>query len=63
MDTLCARIPNVAEQFSQGKFVVRKTSRPFSAISVDHAHEQNNAIVTDTDELGTSTLTRWGKVK
>ena len=48
LDTLCARIPNVAEQFSQGKFVVRKTSRPFSAISVDHAHEQNNAIVKGT---------------
>jgi len=48
MVTLRARIPDVAEQFSQGKFVVRKTSRPFSAISVDHAHEQNNAIVKGT---------------
>jgi len=48
MVTLRARVPNVAEQFSQGKFVVRKTNRPFSAISVDHAHEQNNAIVKGT---------------
>jgi len=48
MVTPRARIPDVAEQFSQGKFVVRKTSRPFSAISVDHTHEQNNATVKGT---------------
>ena len=40
MVTLRARVPDVAEQFSQGKFVVQKTSTPFSAISVDNAHEQ-----------------------
>ena len=45
MSTLEARLPDVAEQFSQRKFVVCKSSRPFSAISIDHAHEQNNAIV------------------
>jgi len=39
MVTPRARVPDVAEQFSQGKFVVRKTNRQFSAISVDHAHE------------------------
>ena len=48
MVTLRARIPDVVEQFSQGKFVVRKTRRPFSALSVDHAHKQNNAIVKGT---------------
>ncbi len=48
MVTLNTRVPDVHEQFTQGKFVVRKTSRPFSAISVDHAHEQNNAIVKGT---------------
>lgn len=48
MTTLHVRIPEVAEQFMQGKFVVCKTNRPFSAISVDHAHEQNNAIIKGT---------------
>ena len=48
MVTLRARVPDVAEQFSQVKFVVRKTNRPFSAISVNNAHEQNNAIVKGT---------------
>ena len=28
--------------------MVHKKSRPFSAISVDHAHEQNNAIIKGT---------------
>ena len=32
-------------QFQQGKFAVSKTSKPFSAIPIDHAHEQNNALV------------------
>ena len=48
MVTLLTRIPDVEEHFSQGKFVVRKTSWPFSAISVDHAHEQNNSVVKGT---------------
>ncbi len=28
-----------------GKFTVKKTKRAFSAIAIDHAHEQNNAYV------------------
>ena len=37
--------PDVAVQFQQGKFVVSKTPKPFSAIPIDQAHEQNNALV------------------
>ena len=37
--------PGVYTKFEQGCFVVRKTRRKFSAISIDHAHEQNNRYV------------------
>ena len=39
------RNPDVAHQFAQGKFVVYKTQRSFSAIALDHAHEQNNKLI------------------
>ncbi|KAK3921529.1 Chromosome-associated kinesin KIF4 [Frankliniella fusca] len=37
--------PEVFRRFSNGAFVVRKTTNPFSCLGVDHAHEQNNADV------------------
>ena len=37
--------PDVAVQLQQGKFAVSKTSKPFSAIPIDQAHEQNNTLV------------------
>ena len=37
--------PDVATEFEQGSFTVRKSTRPFSAVAIYHAHEQNNAIV------------------
>ena len=37
--------PDVAVQFQQRKFAVRKTSKPFSATPIDQSHEQNNALV------------------
>ena len=37
--------PDVDSQFKQGRFVVNKTSKNFSSIPIDHAHEQNNALV------------------
>ena len=56
--------PDVAVQFQQGKFAVSKTSKPFSAIPIDQAHEQNNALVKgeggavgSTENL--SALRRW----
>ena len=39
--------PLIAKKFSAGKFVVTKTERKFSGLALDHAHEQNNAIVKD----------------
>ena len=43
MATLHERLPEVANEFDRGSFVV--STRPFSAIAIDHAHEQNNALV------------------
>lgn len=37
--------PDVAKEFYSGKFTVNKTKRPCSAISLDQAHEQLNALV------------------
>jgi hypothetical protein len=45
MATLKKRLPEVARQFDQGAFIVHKTKRPFSALAINHAHEQNNKIV------------------
>jgi len=45
MCELPVKHPNVFQQFSSGSFVVQKTKRPFSAIALDHAHEQENALI------------------
>lgn len=37
--------PSVYAEFVKGKFVVKKSKRLFSAIAIDQAHEQNNALV------------------
>ena len=37
--------PSVCTAFNQGSFVVHKTKKPFSAIALDHAHEQVNSVV------------------
>ena len=37
--------PQVAIEFEKGNFFVHKTSREYSAIAIDQAHEQNNAVV------------------
>ena len=37
--------PSVYEQFMCGNFTVKKAAHAFSAIAIDQAHEQNNAIV------------------
>ena len=37
--------PAVFQQFMSGNFVVQKTHKLFSSLSIDHAHEQNNAKV------------------
>ena len=45
MVSLSDKHPAVAFEFGKGNFTVCKTSRPFSAIAVDHAHEQCNKLV------------------
>ena len=37
--------PGVLQQFQSGKFVVFKSSHIFSAIDIDHAHEQANVVI------------------
>ena len=37
--------PQVAKEFNEGNFTVRKTNRVFSAVAIDHAHEQINAHI------------------
>jgi hypothetical protein len=56
--------PNVYAEFLAGNFTVKKTARPFSAIAIDQAHEQNNgAIKGDGGAVGLtenpSALRRW----
>ncbi len=37
--------PEVAREFNKGNFVVHKSNREFSAMAIDQAHEQNNAVI------------------
>ena len=37
--------PNIAEEFKNGNFNVRKTSKAFSNMTIDQGHEQNSAVV------------------
>jgi hypothetical protein len=45
MVTLHERHPSIHAEFVKGRFVVAKTQKLFSTMSVDQAHEQNNALV------------------
>ena len=64
MCELDKKAPEVAEAFKQGLFTVTKTTQRFSAIAIDQAHEQNNAMVKgDGGAVGltenASALRRW----
>ena len=64
MNSLKCNQPSVYDYFQKGKFVVQKTTRSFSAIAIDQAHEQNNAVVKgDGGAVGltenASALQRW----
>ena len=37
--------PEIAQEFRAENFMVQETNRPFSAIPVDQANEQNNAAI------------------
>ena len=45
LSELRVRHPSIFQAFCCGAFTVNKTKRPFSAIALDHAHEQCNATV------------------
>ena len=48
MRDMCAlkeKAASVLTQFENGFFTVKKSQRKFSAIAIDHAHEQNNTMV------------------
>ena len=56
--------PQLAHAFQRGAFVVHKSSRDFSAIAIDQAHEQVNAVIkADGGAIGVtedpSALRRW----
>jgi hypothetical protein len=36
--------PEVHTKLQNGSFTINKTGNPFSAMAIDQAHEQNNAI-------------------
>ena len=55
MGNLGKKAPGVAEAFKQGLFTIAKTDARFSAIAIDQAHKQNNAMV--KGEGGTVGLT------
>jgi len=64
MMTLEERHPQIAEAFRAGKFVVHKSDRDFSAMAIDQAHEQANAVIKgDGGAVGIaedpSALRRW----
>ena len=45
MLSLSTTHPGIYAEFKAGKFVVHRSKKPFSAIAIDHAHEQMNARV------------------
>ncbi len=56
--------PSIYAEFAKRNFIVKKSKRSFSAISIDQAHEQNNAIVKgDGGAIGltenSTALYRW----
>ena len=64
MTELPTRHPEIATIFDNGNFVVCKTGKAFSAIPIDQAHEQNNALIKgDGGAVGLtenpSALRRW----
>ena len=50
MRALQVKHPDVYRHFRQGQFVVHKTKHAFSAIVLDHAHEQINASLKEMGE-------------
>ena len=45
MTSLPTSHPSVYQQFTNGAYAVRKSTHAFSAIALDHAHEQENSSI------------------
>ena len=45
MMTLSHLHPHIYAEFLKGHFTVKKTSRTFSNLAIDQAHDQHNAVV------------------
>lgn len=64
MLALSSTCPEVRQEFVNGNFVVHKSQNLFSAIAIDHAHEQNNGMLKgDGGVIGllqnSDTVLRW----
>ncbi len=64
MMQLSDKHPAILAEFEVGKFTVNKTRNKFSAIALDHCHEQNNVIVKQSGgaiglTTNSSALRRW----
>lgn len=64
MSNLSTTHPQVAVEFNNGNFTVRKTGRVFSAMAIDQAHEQNKCTIkSDGGAIGLTqspdALRRW----
>lgn len=46
--TLEEKHPQIFKEFKEGNFVAYKTANKFSAIALDHCHEQNKKLITGT---------------
>ncbi|CAE1259085.1 unnamed protein product [Acanthosepion pharaonis] len=51
MISLEKQYPEVVREFHNGNFVFHKIDRNFSAMAIDQAHEQNNAVIKGEGEL------------
>ena len=52
MISLANKHSEILEEFHAGKFVIHKTISKFSAMAIDQCHEQNNATVKESLEVG-----------
>ncbi len=62
--SLRTKHPDVASEFHKGNFVIHKSRRDFSAMAIDQAHEQYNAVIKgDVGAIGLTedpaALRRW----
>ena len=50
MVTLPDLHPSIKSEFDRGNFTVSKSKHPFSAIAINHAHEQCKKVIKDDGE-------------